>query len=135
ALEHANLPPEKLAGTQTGVFVGITASDYMQLHARYMDPADINAYLASGNVPNVTAGRLSYLLGLHGPSMALDTACSSSLTAIHMACQSIRSGESTMAIAGGVNVMLVPEIMVSFSKWGMLSPSGRCKTFDAAADG
>lgn len=135
ALEHANLAPDKLAGTPTGVFVGITASDYMQLHAKYMDAADVNAYLASGNVPNVTPGRLSYTLGLHGPSVAIDTACSSSLTALHMACQSIRTGDSAMAIVGGVNVMLVPEILVSFSKWGMLSPEGRCKTFDARADG
>ncbi len=135
ALEHANLAPNQLAGSRTGVFVGITASDYMQLHARFVDTADINAYHASGNVPNVTPGRLSYTLGLHGPSIALDTACSSSLTAIHMACQSIRSGDSDMAIAGGVNVMLAPEISISFSKWGMLSPDGCCKTFDAGANG
>ncbi len=135
ALEHANLPPDKLAGSRTGVFVGITSSDYMQLHAKHLEPADINAYLASGNVPSVTSGRLSYTLGLHGPSVSLDTACSSSMTAIHLACQSIRTGDSAVAIAGGVNLMLVPEILISFSKWGMLSPSGHCYTFDARADG
>jgi acyl transferase domain-containing protein len=135
ALEHANVAPDKLVGTQTGVFLGITASDYLQLHVKYMDAADINAYLVAGNVPNVTPGRLSYTLGLHGPSIALDTACSSSLSAIHLACLSIRAGDSAMAIAGGVNVLLAPEVLISLSKWGMLSPEGRCKTFDARADG
>jgi acyl transferase domain-containing protein/acyl carrier protein len=135
ALEHAGQSPERLAGSPTGVFVGITGSDYMQLSARSIDPTHIDAYLAPGNVPNVAAGRISYLLGLQGPSLAVDTACSSSLTAVHLACQSLRARETNLALAAGVNVLLVPEIFVCFSRWKMLAPDGRCKTFDARANG
>ena len=92
-------------------------------------------YFATGNAHNAAAGRVAYLLGLRGPAMAVDTACSSSLTAVHLACQSLRLGESTLALAGGVNLILVPDPFVCFSKWGMMAPDGRCKTFDAAADG
>jgi acyl transferase domain-containing protein/NADPH:quinone reductase-like Zn-dependent oxidoreductase len=135
ALEHAAQAPDRLVGTRTGVFVGITASDYLQLHARYQEPEAITAYLGSGNALNVAAGRVAFLLGVHGPSLAVDTACSSSLMAVHLACQSLRRGESDLALAGGVNLTLVPESFIAFCKWGMLSPDGRCKTFDARADG
>ena len=135
ALENGGQAPGRLTGSQTGVFVGITTTEYMQLHTRVLDLRDIDAYLAPGNTLNAAAGRVAYLLGLHGPAMAVDTACSSSLVAVHLACQSLREGESDMALAGGVNVILVPETFICFSKWGMMARDGRCKTFDAAADG
>jgi hypothetical protein len=95
----------------------------------------LDAYTATGSALNVTAGRLAYVLGLNGPAMAIDTACSSSLVGIHLACQGLRSGETDVALAGGVNVLLLPEPFICFAKWGMMAPDGRCKTFDAAADG
>ncbi len=135
ALEHAGQAPDKLHGSNTGVFVGITTNEYLQLHYKLIDPAQINAYLVSNNVLNVASGRIAFHLGLHGPTVSVDTACSSSLVATYLACQSLRSGDCDMAIVGGVNVILSPETLISFSKWGMMSPSGRCRTFDAAADG
>ena len=134
ALEHAGQAPDRLAGTATGVFIGITTSDYAEV-TRAADPTNLDVYFATGNAHNVVAGRVSYLLGLRGPSLAVDTACSSSLTAVHLACQSLRLGESNLALAGGVNVLLVPDPFVVFSRWGMMAPDGRCKTFDARADG
>ena len=96
----------------------------------------IDAYVGTGNARSIAAGRISYMLGLRGPSLAVDTACSSSLVAVHLACQSLRDGECDLALAGGVNVIAVARRRSSiFSKAGMLSPDGRCKTFDAAADG
>ena len=95
----------------------------------------IDAYLASGSAFSVAAGRLSYVLGFQGPSMSIDTSCSASLVAIHAACQSLRAGESTLALAGGVNVICAPETYIALSRAHMLAPDGRCKTFDAAADG
>src|SRR5581483_1615559 len=133
ALEHAGQAPDKLAGSQTGVFFGICNNDYMRLQNQ--DICDIDVYFATGNLFSVAAGRLSYLLGLQGPSLAVDTACSSSLTAVHLACQSLRGGECDLALAGGVNLILSPEMNVDFSKAGMMAPDGRCKTFDRAADG
>jgi acyl transferase domain-containing protein len=134
ALEHAGQAPDGLAGSRTGVFVGMCGIDYaLRLMSR--DPEQLDAYLATGTGHSVAAGRLSYLLGLRGPSLAVDTACSSSLVAVHLACQSLRLGESRMALAGGVNVILAPEVYVNFSKARMLAPDGRCKAFDAAADG
>jgi acyl transferase domain-containing protein/NADPH:quinone reductase-like Zn-dependent oxidoreductase/acyl carrier protein len=133
ALEHAGLAPDRLKGSPTGVFIGITAVDYA-MHMRSAAQR-LDVYSGTGSAHNVAAGRLSYILGLHGPSMAVDTACSSSLTAIHLACQSLRLGESQLAIAGGVNTILVPDWFVAMSRWGMLAPDGRCKAFDAAADG
>ena len=114
ALEDAGTVPGRLAGTQTGVFVGIGLNDYgrLQVTEQERDPRRIDTYSISGNALCITANRLSYLLDLRGPSMAIDTACSSSLVAIHMACQSLRTGESTLAIAGGVNVMLSPATSV-----------------------
>ena len=134
ALESAGIPADRLAGTSTGVFVGITINDYEQLvHEIAVRDADI--YSSTGTALNAASGRISFTLGLQGPCVSVDTACSSSLVALHLACQSLRAGESDLALAGGVNVILTPDGMVMFSKWGMMAPDGRCKTFDAAADG
>ncbi|NTW01953.1 MAG: acyltransferase domain-containing protein, partial [Oscillochloris sp.] len=133
ALEHAGLPVEQLAGSQTGVFVGVSSSDYALL--QYGDPTLIDAYAGTGNATSIAANRLSYVFDLRGPSVAIDTACSSSLVAMHMACQSLRSGESDVAMAGGVNLMVSPELTITFSHARMMATDGRCKTFDASADG
>lgn len=133
ALENALIPPQTLAGSRTGVFVGISSYDYSRL--QFDDPERIDAYAGTGNAHSIAANRLSYVFDLRGPSMAVDTACSSSLVAIHLACQSLRSGESDLAMAGGVNLILTPELTITFSQARMLSPDGRCKTFDASADG
>jgi acyl transferase domain-containing protein/NAD(P)-dependent dehydrogenase (short-subunit alcohol dehydrogenase family)/acyl carrier protein len=134
ALEHAAIAPESLSGSATGVFVGICNSDHFQrLLARGTD--SIDGYLASGNAHSVAAGRIAYSLGLQGPALSIDTSCSSSLVALHVACRSVRSGESRLAIAAGVNVMCSPETTIALSKAHMLAPDGRCKTFDASADG
>ncbi|HUN35462.1 MAG TPA: type I polyketide synthase, partial [Trebonia sp.] len=132
ALEHAGMPPDRLAGTATGVFAGLSYAEYMERLSG--GPQELEgAILANG--PSVAAGRLSYLLGLTGPSMVVDTACSSSLVAVHLACQALRTGECDTALAGGVSLMLSPRITRSFERVGMLSGSGRCRAFDAAADG
>ncbi|MEO0377464.1 MAG: beta-ketoacyl synthase N-terminal-like domain-containing protein [Cyanobacteria bacterium P01_A01_bin.17] len=134
ALENAGLAPDSLTDRQVGVFVGISAIDYWhQLLKR--DADDIDAYLITGNTHSVASGRISYLLGLTGPSLSVDTACSSSLSAMHLACQSLRHDECSVAIAGGVNGILNPEATINFSKAQMLSADGRCKSFDQAADG
>jgi 3-oxoacyl-[acyl-carrier-protein] synthase II len=134
ALENAGLAPSSLENEQVGVFVGISAIDYWhQLLAR--SPDHIDAYLTTGNTHSVASGRISHLLGLTGPSLSIDAACSSSLSAVHLACQSLRNGECNIALAGGVNGILMPEISINFSQAQMLSPDGRCKSFDAAADG
>jgi acyl transferase domain-containing protein len=135
ALENAAIPPDSLAGTRTGVFVGITMPDYLLAQANRIDLNAIDAYNATGGILNAAVGRISYFLGLHGACMAIDTACSSSLVAVHLAVQSLRSGESQVALAGGVNYMLLPEITVSLTKAHMMAPDGRCKTFDSRADG
>jgi acyl transferase domain-containing protein/NADPH:quinone reductase-like Zn-dependent oxidoreductase/acyl carrier protein len=134
ALESAGLATDRLAGSATGVFVGITTSDYGQL-LRQGGAEHSDVYSATGSALNAAAGRISFTFGFQGPCVAVDTACSSSLVAVHLACQSLRSGESNLALAGGVNVVLSPDAMVLFSKWGMMAPDGACKTFDAAADG
>jgi acyl transferase domain-containing protein len=134
ALEHANVAADQLVGSATGVFVGLCNNDHFQRLLRRGDDA-IDAYLASGNAPSVAAGRIAYCLGLRGPALTVDTSCSASLVAIHLACQSLRSGESSTALAGGANVICSPETMIALSKAHMLAPDGRCKTFDAAADG
>ncbi len=133
ALERAGQAPDRLAGSATGVFIGHCNSDYLRMLAADTDQVDV--YLATGTAASVAAGRISYLLGLQGPSLAVDTACSASLVAVHLACRSLRSRECDLALAGGVNLILSPEINITFSKAGMLAPDGRCKTFDAAADG
>jgi len=135
ALEHAGIPPRSLKGSKTGVFAGTTTTDYMQMHARWVPDDQLDAYVMPGNTIHATAGRVSFFLGLHGPSITMDTACSSSLVAIDRACRSLRDGECRLAIAGGVNLALAPQAFISFSRWGMLAKDGRCKTFDAAADG
>ncbi|ONI89356.1 hypothetical protein ALI144C_05290 [Actinosynnema sp. ALI-1.44] len=135
ALEHAGLRPDGLTGTPTGVFLGVTNNDYGQLQAQQVDPVDLEAYTLTSAASTFAAGRLSYWLGLSGPSLSVDTACSSSLVAVHLACQSLHTGESDTALAGGANVLLAPEWFVVLSKAKMLAPDGRCKTFDAAADG
>ena len=134
ALEQAGLSPEGLAGSPTGVFFGLCNSDHF--HRVLQRGSDsIDAYIASGNAHSVASGRVSYFLGLQGPALSIDTACSSSLVALHVACQSLRSGESRTALAGGVNLMCSPETTIALTKAHMLAPDGRCKTFDAAADG
>jgi acyl transferase domain-containing protein/NADPH:quinone reductase-like Zn-dependent oxidoreductase/SAM-dependent methyltransferase len=134
ALENAGIAPGSLAGTKAGVFVGITSSDYAHI-AREAGVEAMNAYSATGSTSAFGAGRISYLLGLQGPSVAIDTACSSSLSAVHAACLSLRAGDCDLALAGGVNAMLGPEMYVTMSRSRMLAPDGRCKTFDARADG
>jgi acyl transferase domain-containing protein/acyl carrier protein len=133
ALEHAGIAPDALRGTSTGVFVGISTSDYSLL--QLSDPALVDAYAGTGNAHSIAANRLSYVLDLRGPSLAVDTACSSSLVAVHLARQSLRAGECRVALAGGVNLLLAPQLSIAFSKAGMMAPDGRCKTFDASADG
>jgi acyl transferase domain-containing protein/surfactin synthase thioesterase subunit len=134
ALENAAINPQKLAKTQTGVFIGISSSDYSQLLLR-QDIAEINSHFGTGNSHSSAVGRISYILGLQGPSLAVDTACSSSLVTVHLACNSLRIGESDLALAGGVNRIITPEVTINFSKAKMLAPNGRCKTFDHSADG
>ena len=133
AVEDAGQVPEKLAGSRTGVFTGVSTNEYQ--HLTLSRPELIDAYSGTGTSMSIAANRLSYVFDFRGPSMSVDTACSSSLVAIHMACRSLRDGESTLALAGGVNVMLTPGPSVNFSKAGVLAADGRCKTFDAAADG
>ena len=135
ALERAGLTPNQQATHPTGVFVGITTNDYARLLMPSGDLSQIDAYYLTGNPLNAVAGRLSYTLGLQGPCMAIDTACSSSLVAVHVACQSLRNGECEFALAGGVNLILSPENTVALSKAKMMAPDGRCKTFDAEANG
>ena len=135
ALENAGQAPEKLNGSKTGVFVGVCNNDYLQLEA-LGELTNIDVYTATGSVVlGVGAGRLSYILGLHGPTITLDTSCSSSLVAVHLAVMSLRAGESDLAMAGGVNLMLSPTATIAMSKVKALAADGRCKTFDAAADG
>jgi acyl transferase domain-containing protein/NADPH:quinone reductase-like Zn-dependent oxidoreductase/NADP-dependent 3-hydroxy acid dehydrogenase YdfG/acyl carrier protein len=134
AMESAAIAPDSLTGSRTGVFVGISTNEY----ARLMYSAgvrDSDVYSATGGALNAAPGRISFTYGFNGPCVAVDTACSSSLNAIHLACQSLRRGESDLALAGGVAVIAMPDAMVLFSRWGMLSPDGACKTFDASANG
>ncbi|PXX08700.1 type I polyketide synthase [Mycolicibacterium moriokaense] len=135
AVEHSGTAPSALADTNTGVFVGLATHDYLGMASDELDYPEIEAYLAIGTSNAAAAGRISYRLGLQGPAVAVDTACSSSLVAIHQACQALRLGECDLALAGGANVLLSPATMITFSSAQMLAPDGRCKTFDAAADG
>jgi acyl transferase domain-containing protein len=133
AFERAGQPADRLAGSRTGVFIASTMLDYGD--RQYDRPEEIDAYSITGNRHCFIANRLSFLLDLHGPSVAVDTACSSSLVAVHGACQSLRARECDLALAGGVNAILSPEPNVAMSRWGVMAPDGRCKTFDASADG
>src|SRR5262245_24502421 len=134
ALESAGIAPARIDGRPIGVFVGISTSDYEQILAD-RGPEMADAFMATGNAHSTAVGRLSFALGLQGPCVAVDTACSSSLVAVHQAVQSLRHRECEMALAGGVNAVLRPELTVAFCKARLLSPDGRCRTFDAAADG
>jgi len=134
AIEHAGINPLQWRGTETGVFVGITANDYAQQLIK-AGPKEWNAHFTTGNCLNAAAGRIAYNFGFQGPCMAIDTACSSSLVAVHQACQSLRLRECQQALAGGVNLLLSPEVMVALSQAGMLAADGKCKTFDDKADG
>jgi amino acid adenylation domain-containing protein len=133
ALEDAGIVPGSLAGSNTGVFVGISSADYGFLQSG--SSAAREPWSGTGNAPSISANRISYVFNLNGPSLAVDTACSSSLVAMHQAIRSLRLGECDTAIVAGVNVLLNPDISIAFSQAGMLSPTGRCRTFDADADG
>ncbi len=133
ALEDAGQVRERLAGTPTGVFIGISNNDYGRIQLN--DPYRIDAYAGTGNALSIAANRLSYLFDFRGPSIAVDTACSSSLVAVHLACRSLWDGESTVALAGGVNLILAPMVTINFSKAGVMAPDGRCKAFDSRANG
>jgi len=135
ALEHAGVAADRLAGCPAGVFVGVGQFDYARGCLHRDDASKIDAYDGTGNLLSFAAGRVSYLLGLQGPSLVVDTACSSSLVAVHLACQSLRAKECELALAAGVHLVLGPEVTLFLSRAGALAPDGRCKTFDAAADG
>jgi len=135
ALENAGLPPRRLAGSRTGVFIGIFSDDYAQSRL-YDRPAEqIDGHTGLSVLRSLAAGRIAYHFDFHGPVLAVDTACSSSLLAIHMACRSIQTGECDLALAGGVNLVLSPEVTIGLSQMRALSASGRCRTFSAQADG
>ena len=136
ALEDAGQVAEQLAGSNTGVFIGGFTLDYQLMQnfgvfSRY----ELQTHSATGMMMTMLANRISYVFGFHGPSMAVDTACSGSLVAVHLACQSLWNGECSLALAGGANVMIAPTMTIAESKGGFLSPDGRCKAFDAAANG
>ncbi|MEO6794210.1 MAG: type I polyketide synthase [Mycobacterium sp.] len=133
ALEHAGMSPQNLSGVRAAVMMGVYYTEYQGISAS--NPDTIDGYSATGNAHAVAVGRIAYLLGLRGPAIAMDSACSSSLVTIHLACQSLRLRESDLALAGGVSLILRPETQIAMAKWGMLSPRGRCHTFDAGADG
>ncbi len=135
-LENSGAPADKMAGSNTGVFVGIGGADYAKIPSRLDDFYErIDAHMGTGNALSIAANRVSYVLDLRGPSMAVDTACSSSSLAVHLAVESLRRKECDAALAGGVNAILTPETTIAFSKAHMLSPEGRCRPFDAAANG
>lgn len=135
SFEHAGIDPERIRGSKTGVFAGISTRDYLQAHLESGDVDKIDSFSLTGAAFSAAVGRISYIYDLQGPAIAVDTACSSSLVAIHLAVQSLRRGESDLAVAGGVNLMLTPEPFIGFSQLQALSPSGRCYTFDQRADG
>jgi amino acid adenylation domain-containing protein len=135
ALEDGGQVPAELAGSRAGVFVGISTHDYGDLHLRPERRDELDAHVNIGNALCAAPNRLSYLLDLRGPSMAIETACSSSLTAVHLACRSLATDDVTLAIAGGVNLLIAPELTVGFCKASMISPDGRCHAFDARANG
>ena len=135
ALESAGIDADRLRGSRTGVYTGIASHDYMDMLTAAGVGDSVGLYLASGNIGSTAIGRVAFTLGLEGPAVGVDTACSASLVAVHQAVSGLRSGEAELALAGGVNVILSPLLTEAFKRGGMLSPDGRCKTFDAAADG
>ncbi|MBX7220068.1 MAG: SDR family NAD(P)-dependent oxidoreductase [Blastocatellia bacterium] len=135
ALERAGESPDRLAGTETGVFVGVSSNDFAFLQAKMGGPEKLSSYSGTGISQSIAANRISYCFNFQGPSVVVETACSSSLVAVHLACQSLRSGESSLAIAGGVNSILTPDVTIALSQARMMSPEGRCRAFDARADG
>lgn len=136
AMENAGLPADRMAGTKTGVYVGIGAADYAKVPAQFDDYYHhIDAHVGTGNALSIAANRLSYIFDLHGPSAAVDTACSSASLAVHLAVESLRRGECDAALAGGVNAIITPETTIAFSKARMLSPEGKCRPFDSGANG
>ncbi|NER93853.1 MAG: type I polyketide synthase, partial [Symploca sp. SIO1B1] len=134
AIENSGTNPQLLKGSKTGVFIGLCGKDYLQLISS-QDREPISAYTASGNAPSTASGRISYILGLIGPNLAVDTACSSSLVSVHLACSSLRNQECNLAVAGGVNLLISPDVSIGLSKARMLSSDGRCKSFDISANG
>ncbi len=134
ALENAGVRPDTLVNSQTGVYIGLMNNDYMRFEVGAIDATNFDYYGDTGDV-GLLAGRLSYVLGLQGPSIVVTTACSSSLVATHLACQALRAGECELALAGGVNLIFSPISNVVFAKLKAMAYDGRCKTFDAAADG
>lgn len=135
ALENAGQPLNKLSGSQTGVFVGLTTDDYAHLLINGYERENLNVYRSLGSLRCMAAGRLAYAFNLQGPVMQVDTACSSSLLSVHLATQSLRSGECNLALAGGINLMLSPETTIGLCKMRALTADNRCKTFDDQADG
>lgn len=135
AIEHAGIAPDCLKNTRTAVYVGMSGDDYSRHHRHSGNLESIDAYSLTGSTSSTAAGRISYTLGLHGPCITLDTACSSSLVALHLATRSLRAKESDMALVGGVNLILSPEVHIAFSKLQAISADGKCRTFDAAANG
>ena len=135
ALENAAVAPPQIQGSPTGVFVGIGGEEYFRSIVNSGGAKQIDPYLSLGNERSVAAGRIAYVLGMQGPAIALDTSCSSSLLAVHLACGSLRSGECNLALAGGVNLTLLPEATIGLCQLKALAVDGRCKTFDAAANG
>lgn len=135
AIEDAGKRLDQLAGQAVAVFVGISSFDYAVAGLSFKDRGVIDAYSNTGGSSSIAANRISYCLDLRGPSVAVDTACSSSLVAVHLACESLWRGESELALAGGVNALILPDFYVAFSQLGVMSPDGRCRTFDAKAAG
>jgi acyl transferase domain-containing protein len=135
ALEDAGMIPATLAGSSTGVFIGIGLNDYarLQIPGQATDPTTIDNYFLQGNALCITANRVSYALDFQGPSMAIDTACSSSLVAVHTACASLRNGDTSLALVGGSNLILAPDNSIGLGKF--LAPDGICKAFDSRANG
>ncbi len=136
ALEVAGLAPDRMSGTATGVFVGIGGTDYSKIPSQFEDYYHyIDAHVGTGNALSIAANRVSYILDLRGPSMAIDTACSSGMMGLHLAMQALRNRDCDAALAGGVNAILTPETTIAFSKAQMLSSDGHCRPFDSAANG